>query len=268
MSEELKETSFVSGFLCIFLLISIQFLTSKFTKLSSPEYAYLELQRRLQHMFSGLAIIYCFHSVLPLNVSIFILFFVCFLFIIFHKIRRNFPKINENLFQSFGTILREHERVKMPSAFFMLFACLILLTLKKFHYLTMREITISMLAAAVGDPAGGIVGTWHSKKFREKSYDKSKIYAFHSFFARRLSGTKSVAGTLAMFAVSFVMTAFYLCFFTTLSLLSLLWYSIWASAIAAFVELHWLLFNDNFAIPVFTSLALAFCTKLGLLPTV
>ena len=142
-------------------------------------------------------------------------------------VRHMSPRVNDWVCRAFKPVMREHEKTKINSAIFYIIS---LLTV---YFVFPTEVTVvSLLFLALGDPIASIIGL---------KYGKTKIY-----------NHVSLQGSLACFAMSFMIAFIYAGFVFTHSLsgFSLVLFSAFAGITGAVAESSFPKLDDNLVIPI------------------
>jgi dolichol kinase len=167
-SSRVAEPTFVNSAIAISAVVSLQFLTS--IPLFSQETDKLQLRRKLQHASSGLLIAYLGQFVLPQPIAVTCLAFSLSLYSLLLYLRC-IPSVNAFFLQSFGPLLREHERQgAWPGAFWLLLAAL-------FMYSHFDRLIASLAIAyiSIGDPIAALTGQLFGNSTRFLPRGKSLV---------------------------------------------------------------------------------------------
>ena len=219
--------------LSAFLIILLQILAAKYIRQRSAtgvagtkqDRTDLHIQRRIQHAVTGLVFVAISYIIPPKPAGIMLLVADVALYAL-HRARLRSESAQEIYMKLFGALLRPHERTSLPGAFYFILGTAASLAFP------INAARLSVLCLSLGDPVAAIVGT--------------------TIGGPKLIGGKSWSGTLACFAVCFVLGYGIMGFNPTCSTV--------AGLCATFAELFSSIIgiDDNLLIPISTCLGLHF----------
>ena len=173
------------------IIILLQILTARYirqrsatggagggTNSSKQDRSDLHIQRRFQHAATGLVFVGISYIIPPFPATIMLLVADAALYVL-HRARLRSEAAQEIYMKLFGALLRPHERTSLPGAFYFVLGTAASLVFP------INVARFSVLCLSLGDPVAAIVGT--------------------TIGGPKLIGGKSWSGTLACFAVCFVL---------------------------------------------------------------
>ena len=159
LSSVSPSTALTSAFV-VALVVVLQYVLSRPSSLLSL-HPHLHLQRRLQHVVTGLVLVHLTSRTLPRSTSIPLLSLVLLLLLLLHRLRLAYPSLNSAFIRLTSTLLRPHEHSTLPSAFWLLLAFLASLCLTSLapSLFPPSLSPLTLLYEAIGDPLAGLIGS-------------------------------------------------------------------------------------------------------------
>ena len=168
--------------LSVFLIILLQILTARYIRQRSAgtkqDRTDLHIQRRIQHATTGLVFVAISYIIPPLPAATMLLVADVALYAL-HRARLRSESAQKFYMKLFGALLRPHERTSLPGAFYFILGTAASLAFP------INVARLSVFCLSLGDPVAAIVGT--------------------TIGGPKLVGGKYWSGTLACFAVCFVL---------------------------------------------------------------